>query len=652
VTPQERGSLFSKANYKINDYAEVYGSVIYNRTTSASQQASLPFDSTVDDVTISKDSLYNPFGSDFGGISGVNPDAEYRLLGLGPRYFTTASTTVESNFGVKGNVLDTGWTYDLFSQYGQLIQDNRVQGYFFSNKLQQAVGPSMLVGGVPTCVGTPGVAASAIAGCTPINIFAVNDPSVSDPAQQAAFQGISTNFNTQHTYVTKDFALDLNGKVISLPAGDLQAAVGVDHRWQEGVFIADQIVQGQPPYGITCQISSETCTGNSRLHYSNTDLYGELFAPLLKDLPLVKSLNIDLGIRWSDYTDFSSTTKGQVKIEYRPITDLLFRSTFTQIYRAPTVYDLASAPLSSSTAFVDPCDNLTAAMVAANPNYAKACFGVPLDGSFHDKNAQTNGVLQSNPNLKPEQGEVVTGGFVWDPSFLPGFSATADYWHYTITNVLTQLDPTFSSDQCIATGADAYCNLAVRYGPTTGSNAGQILAYLQPTSNVGTLKTDGLDLGMKYSINSTPIGSFHSSIDITHVNSYVNDPGAGSPAVQYVGTFSKQFGNEMRWRGLMSVSWGFAGFSALVTEQWLGKSTITDGEQNIGADIHIGNVYYTNLTVGYDLPTNTHIQAGLTNVFNRQPPLYFSNNVTNANVDVNTYDVLGRRWFAGFTQKF
>jgi outer membrane receptor protein involved in Fe transport len=43
---------------------------------------------------------------------------------------------------------------------------------------------------------------------------------------------------------------------------------------------------------------------------------------------------------------------------------------------------------------------------------------------------------------------------------------------------------------------------------------------------------------------------------------------------------------------------------------------------------------------------------GIQNAFNRQPPLFYSNNVTNANTDVSTYDVLGRRWYVGFTQKF
>jgi iron complex outermembrane receptor protein len=649
-TPQNRGSVFANVNYKINDSIEAYSSVLYNRTRSGFQEAALPLDATADNVTIAANNVYNPFGIPFGGVDGVNEEALYRLLGLGPRYSDSTSTTMEANFGLKGSIFNTGWNWDLFSQYGRLDQTANISGYFFSDKLNAAVGPSFInAAGVATC----GTVAAPVANCTPIDLFDVNDPATATAAQKAAFTAISTGYNTDHTYTTRDFALDVNGKVITLPAGDMQASVGLDYRWQEGIFTADEIVQGQPPFGLTCEISSETCTGDSRLHYSNVDIYGELFVPILKDLPLVKSLNIDFGVRHSKFTLFDGVTKGEAKLEYRPIGDLLIRSTFSQIYRAPTVQDLAQAPAASSTAYVDPCNGLTAAMVAANPNYSKACANVPTDGSFHEEDAQISGVLQSNPHLKPETGEVVTYGLVYDPSWLGGFSVSADLWHYRINDVLTQIDPTFASTQCILTGAATYCDLAVRYG--AGANAGQIQAYQQPTENVGTLLTEGADIGLKYAIKGTPIGSFHFAVDATFVNKYDNNPGAGTATVSYAGTYSKQFGNDTKWRGLMSAAWNYAGFQALVTEQWIGRLQITDGQPDVDAgvdpNIHIPNIFYTNVSLGYNFPTKTYIQVGMDNAFNRQPPLFYSNNVTNANTDVATYDLLGRRWFVSFTQK-
>ncbi len=43
---------------------------------------------------------------------------------------------------------------------------------------------------------------------------------------------------------------------------------------------------------------------------------------------------------------------------------------------------------------------------------------------------------------------------------------------------------------------------------------------------------------------------------------------------------------------------------------------------------------------------------GVDNIFDKQPPLLYLNNVLNANTDVSTYDLLGRYYHASVTVKF
>jgi len=658
LTPQERGSIFSKFNYKINDDVEAYASVLYNRTRSGFQFAALPFDSQTDNIVISKNNIYNPFGIDFGGNTTGNTNAVWRLLGLGPRNSDSTSDSKVASLGLKGKILNTGWDWDLFSMYGRLDQTALINGYFFGGGLQNELGPSFIgPGGVPTC----GTAASPIANCTPLNIFAVNDPTSTTPAQQAAFKAISTGYNTDHTFTTRNVALDVNGKVWSLPAGDIQASVGAEYRYQEAVYTADAIVQAQPPLFADCQISNEACTGNSRAHYSNKEFYGELFVPILKNLPGAYALNIDAGVRYSDYTIFKKTTRGQFKLEYRPIADLMIRGTFAQVYRAPTIQDIAQAPASTSQPFIDPCIGLTPAKIAATPGLARACVGVPTNGLFVQDNAQINGLLLSNPNLAPETGEVTTYGIVYDPSWLQGFSTTVDFWHYRINDVIQQLDPTFSINQCITNGTPSFCNLVTRF-PATSGTPGQIFIFQEPTINLGVLITNGVDIGFKYTWRNSPFGTFHFSLDTTHVNSYANDPGLGAPEVEYAGTYSRQYGNDAKWRGLASAAWVFKGFDALLSTQWIGKVNVPNadgclpgcpgGNTAPNPTLKIPNIYYVNFSLGYTFPTNTKLQVGMMNINNREPPIFYQNNVLNANTDVSTYDVLGRRWFVGFEQKF
>ena len=46
------------------------------------------------------------------------------------------------------------------------------------------------------------------------------------------------------------------------------------------------------------------------------------------------------------------------------------------------------------------------------------------------------------------------------------------------------------------------------------------------------------------------------------------------------------------------------------------------------------------------------LQFGIRNLSDKQPPILYLNNVTNANTDVNTYDTLGRQWWLSLNQKF
>ena len=64
--------------------------------------------------------------------------------------------------------------------------------------------------------------------------------------------------------------------------------------------------------------------------------------PILKDVPFVHSLNIDIGDRYSKYSNFGSTNNWKVAIEYRPIEDLLLRGTVSKVFRAPTPTNLFS----------------------------------------------------------------------------------------------------------------------------------------------------------------------------------------------------------------------------------------------------------------------------------------------------------------------
>jgi iron complex outermembrane recepter protein len=653
MTPSERGALFTSSSYKITDDIQAYAEVTMNKTHSGWEFAPLPFDATADNVVISGANSYNPFGMSFGGVTSTNADYRTRFVTLGDRRANSDSDTKLINLGLKGPLPLGDWKWDANLGYNREDQTQQIFGYVYFPGLQNEVGPSFTNPDGSFGCGTN--AANAIPGCTPINFFDLNSP-----ATIAQLKALNTSYHTNNTFAYKSASLDLNGSLFPLPAGDVQAAVGFQYQSQVTQFTADYIAQAQAPLYISCLISEEACTGDSGGGYNSKEFYAEAFLPLLKDLPGAKSLNLDMGVRHSDYSLFGSTTKAQFKLEYKPVSDLLVRGTYSQVFRVPTLIDLYAAPLSNNPNYADPCYGSTAASVASNPNLATACNGAyQLGGAYaYNGTAQVTALILSNPNLKPETGHVWTYGFVLQVPEVENLSVTADIWRYDINNIITQLDPNYSSQQCIATGAPEFCDLIHRY--QVGANQGQIEVFDQPTVNLGELKTDGVDYDIAYRLNKTMLGSFRFDLSATYTDKYLSIPVAGAAPQEVAGTFNKQFGNYAKWRALGTLGWSMGDFDGMLQLQMINSEVLHNpATQNVALfgtpdpDLQIPRIYYLSGTLGYTVkPTNTKLQFGMQNINNRQPPILYQNNVLNSNTDVSTYDLLGRRFFVSFNQKF
>ncbi len=661
LTPQERTAMFVSGNYQLSENVEAFVLGSWLKTESSFFIAPLPFDgrAAVDNVPISGDSIYNPFGVDI-------TDARLRLRDFIPTRTTRFETdTYQITAGLRGNFGDSSWSWDASYGYGRTPQSQSVRGYLYSPGLTDALGPSMIdpATGNPICVRTPGDPSTAIAGCLPVN-FLGPPPDPNSPAGQAQLAALNlinpTITNTNENDL-KVFNANITGDLFELPAGMVSLAGGVERREESASATADFLTL-IPPGETVCLITQEACTfGDIAGSFDVNEIYLEALVPLLADVPFAEKLNVSLGTRYSDYSNFGGTTNSKIGLEWKPFSDLLVRATYADVFRAPTIGDLYAPTVPSANTYTDPCNGYTG-QPTPDP---RACAGVPTDGSFQQSNNQVTSFQVADPNLQPEEGDVFTYGFVYSPGWLEGFSITADYWRVNLEQFITNLPENVMLNQCFNFGR--YCDTFIR------DDSGDVAQMTNVIGNFGRLQSSGLDVGLRYLFAETGWGRFAWNLDASYIAEYnvrllADDPDSdvgafpGIPqSTGLAGTFvdnaSSGFGNLARWRALNDISWSLGNFSASLTTRYVhhvyeAPDVADVTEPGYVAKRRVPSFTQTDLQIGYQFEelNNSSIQIGVRNLTDRQPPLIYSG--FNASTDMRTYDAIGRYYWMRWTAKF
>ena len=666
---QERASAFVVGNYKLTDSIETYLEIYHNKTVSNSALAPYPADTRASPFTISGQSYYNPFGAD---LTGTATRFRARLTSLGNRETHFATTSDQAIAGLRGTFGDTSWQWDGNFDFGHTQQLSLTSGFLNVSKLNAGAGPSYNAGTAANpkivCGTDPAKGGSGpIAGYNPFNFLNIFDPNTI-----AALQAAGSNPFVNTLTSEKSVNLSTNGTLFTLPAGGVQLALRGSYRKEYSNTQVDSILV--PDSAGNCDIGSG-CSSPLQGGYNVKEVYGEVLIPLLKDVPFASTLNLTLGDRYSKYNNFGSTNNWKGAIEYRPIEDLLLRGTVSKVFRAPTVSNIFAGFASDAPQLIDPCDGLDAAGLASHSAVCKGIGAAQLsaDGKFHypiGGNGQFSGVTSGSQlagvDLKPEFGKSFDFGFVYDPHWLPGLSVSTDLWRVYLNNNINRISAANSVNLCYLGGTNvtSTCNFIAR-DPTTG----QIASIAEPTGNLGRLDVSGVDLAASYRLPETAFGNFTLNFQTTYLARYSDDPapGTGDLVQQFAGHYSTggsaiTFANFSRWKALASLTWRMGAFDASITSKYFGKYTVgyANPAYNISADRYIpavelkyGASVYNNVQVGYNIePINTRIDLGIDNVGNKQPAQVYNNNSLNGNVDVNTFDTVGRFYFARVSVKF
>jgi iron complex outermembrane receptor protein len=632
-TAQQRTDAFALGSYKLADNLTFFFEGFFNHTQSSGQDAPAPTTSgaTNDGWYVSKNNPINPFGVTFGTdpANPTDPDGGYafstRLTGLGTRLHTYDTKNVQVNTGLRGVFGDSSWGWSATVDYGHA---NRLQRDY--NEVNIADFQAAINSGV--------------------NIF--------DQANQtAALAGGVDSPVYVFTNTTKQVQLDANGELWDLPAGTMQLGVGALYRQQSMNYTVTPDAQLNLATG-GCEVLQEACGSPGRGSENVKELYAETLIPLLSQQPFAYSLNVTLGIRASDYDTTGTTTNKKFAIEWRPIADLLVRGTISQVFRAPNLDELHDGVTLVQPSLVDPCAHLTAADLA---QHQAACQYVPANWAGNSPlqvNTYYAGANTVGSSLKPEQGKSIDLGFVYNPSWLEGVSTSVDFWHIYLQDLLTPIEASTVVNACFADNNSPYCSFIHRLDTTT-KQPGQVQVIDTPVVNLGSLSTSGVDFTLNYKLPHFDVGSanpgdFKASLATSYTSTYKNNPapGLGGVTFDYAGTYSQQFGNITRWRGTATLNWQKGNWDAQWQSRYINHATNLNADVVTGANAPMGSVVYHSLQLGYKVPLiHTSFDVGVDNLFDHRPPLVYQNG-GNYNVDVSTYDALGRYYWARATVSF
>ena len=567
-----------------------------------------------------------------------------RLLDIADRTSDTRRQTFRTTIGVKGDTPLEGWTYDVSGVYGRTTDDDVGTGQANLTNLRFALD-SVVQNGQIVCADT---VAQAL-GCVPINIFGYNSitPKAAAWVNAPVTRNAAITEQVYNGYVT--------GPIAHLPGGPVTLVVGAEYRKDQSEEIWDSLTN--------LGLNGGNVLPNVFGSFNVKEAFTEVQVPILRDLPLAKKLDIDGAFRQANYSTVGSVHAWKAGLQWTPVSTLSFRGVYSQAIRAPDINELYGGNAQTFPSVSDPCNGATA---TSNGQYDAACRAIPgvanaiaKNGSFTYEQVDlqsVTGIIGSNTSLKQEKAKTTTLGLVFQPEFLPGFNATVDYYDIRIDGAVGTIPVNDSINQCLLTGSAVFCNNVIRDAPS-----GKVTAVNAINTNVGSIKTAGVDSVLRYLIdlNGTPVGGkLNLSLSETHLLQLEQTNFPGAPPTDNRGQLSGLgAGFEDRATFTADYQRGPIKFSWVATYKSSASDTLNQNGPVNALYNSVPAFVYHDVQAGYKFGSARYIEAyvGVNNLFNKQPPFLpegMASTITGTETDATDYDVFGRFIYGGISAKF
>jgi iron complex outermembrane recepter protein len=594
VTDDVHGYLVASANLKTN---QIYGDAMnINNVTLSAQNAFLP--------ASYQTQLANAGQTTFRLSKYVQNAPRFNPEPKSDQYFFNA--------GLEGDLGDYNWNVSLVHGWTKLSTTlhSDPNNEHLAAALDAVRNPA---NGQIVCNVTltnPGL----YPGCVPLNPFGPT------AASQEAINYVLGDVHFVGTTKMDSFTADIAGEPFSTWAGPVNVALSGEWRklryeaTSDGQPSDTTLCTGlrfnncKPPPGGTI-VFAQTFPSYPAVSQTVKEAAIEFDAPLVKDVPLIQSFNLNGAARFTSYDTSGDYTTWKAGLDWHINDEFRFRGTQSKDIRAPTLNDLF-APV--SIIYGNYTDRLT----------------VPNQSNF------VPGFNYGNKDLKSEIGKTTTAGFVWHPNWLPRFSVALDFYRIVISDAIFQTQGFQQpvQDACYASaGSSLYCALQVRPGgfdpnnPADTAIANTATGYNVQPLNVSELETKGADLEVNYTgdLFDHPITVRGLVAYQPHI--YYRDALAGTSEQGGVAFGPTGLTAAPVWRLTAFVSYKpTENFSVDVMTRWRSSLLIQAERPNIiRVNNRIASWASTNLNLAYDMnlkSSKVGLFLNIQNVFDKAPP--------------------------------
>ena len=630
-----RANAFGRVSYDVTDNVNVFVQGAWSRTHNESLIGPATYQGN---ITIKADNAFLPV------------EIRNRLAALGQTTFLFGTfqdlpsrgayytrKVRRLSLGATGNfdAFDSNWKWDAHVENGKANGFSAALNSLNVRRYMQALDAVRDANGRIVC-------RDPSDNCVPYNVFGTG---VNSDTQRAYIEGFPGQYLTLKQ---NSGAANISGEIFNLPAGAVSAATGIEYRkWSSNGYNEASLDPLGNPWHIT---PTTVPIGSQRV----LEGYLEVDAPLLTGQAFAEALNLNGAVRVTNYDSFGTIATWKVGVTYNPITDLRLRATRSYDFRAPTLLDLYASASGSNAG-------------------ATRSIRDPANG-----NAIVNyrAISPGNPNLQPEKSDTLGLGAVYQPSFLPGFAVSFDYFDIKVKDGIGSVTAPsgdtnqYLVDECYA-GNKQLCEAIARDG------AGNILTIASLPLNVTSEREKGFDIETSYALPlDTVVDSWEGKVQVRALTShYITDllgsGVAGTAAQERVGQIATGSNGMPSWRWQIQTQYQVGDASFAVTyrghnggkyfNNWIECQSACPASTTANPTVAVNRMKpadYFDFNATYKVPVSTgtiEFYGSVSNVFGKEVPQYYkplTGTAQQENLQVwNWYDLLGRVFRAGVRVK-